>query len=290
MNTRSNLVPPPSTRSMKKKLKAESAAKKKPVEKVRKRSLTVTAKNQDAQKRQRQTSLAESMVPATETSGELTEVPMDGAEITGNGSGQKSVSFNSSVADTATTFLDTEALRIEEERRRTPSCHSRFLTMSPSAKIVTVGIRRGPPSSVGSSINPSSSASQCALSPKDFRTSVSQLREPSPLLFESSPLRFESSPLRRFRATEEPQTLASQTVSTNSKPRYSSRSILWPGDLKVMAALETTCRMMEKYLLCKNPFTTEPALLVVKHSNLSVHSLGANRLNLGDRVFMANRV
>ena len=155
--------------------------------------------------------------------------------------------------------------------------------MSPSAKIVTVGIRRGPPSSVGSSINPSSSASQCALSPKDFRTSVSQLREPSPL-------RFESSPLRRFRATEEPQTPASQTVSTNSKPRYSSRSILGPGDLKVMAALETTCRMMEKYLLCKNPFPTEPALLAVKHSNLSVHSLGANSLNLGDRAFMAKSV
>ena len=285
MNTRSNPVPPPSTQSMKKKSKAESAAKKKPVEKARKRSLTVTAKNQDAQKRQRQTSLAESMVPATETSGELTEVPMDGAEITGNSSGQKSVSFNSLVADTATTFLDTEALRIEEERRRTPSRHSRFLTMLPSAKIVTVGICRGPPSSVGSSINPSSLASQCALSPKDFRTSVSQLREPSPL-------RFESSPLRCFRATEEPQTPASQTVSTNSgsKPQYSSQSILGPGDLKVTAALETTCRMMEKYLLCKNPFPTEPALLAVKHSNLSVHSLGANSVNLGDRAFMAKSV
>ena len=179
--------------------------------------------------------------------------------------------------------MDTEALRIEEKRRRTPSRHSRFLTMSPSAKIVTVGIRRGPPSSVGSSINPSSLASQCALLPKDFWTFVSQLQEPSPLCFESSPL-------RHFRATEEPQTLASQTVSTNSKPQYSSRSILGPGDLKVTAALETTCRMMEKYLLCKNPFPTEPALLVVKHSNLSVHSLGANSLNLGDRAFLAKSV
>ena len=46
------------------------------------------------------------MVPATETSGELTEVPMDGAEITGNSSRQKNISFNSLVADTATMFLD----------------------------------------------------------------------------------------------------------------------------------------------------------------------------------------
>ena len=109
---------------MKKKSKAELAAKKKPVEKARKRLLTVMAKNQDAQKLQPQTSLAESMVPATETSGELTEVPMDRADITSNTSRQKSVSFNSSVEDTATTFLDTEALRIKEERRRTPSRHS----------------------------------------------------------------------------------------------------------------------------------------------------------------------
>ena len=107
---------------------------------------------------------------------------------------------------------------------------------------------------------------------------------------ESTPLLFDSSPLRPFRATEEPQTPANQTVSTNSKPWYSSQSILGPGDLKVMATLETTCRMMEKYVLCKNPFPVEPALLVVKHSNLSVYSLGANRLNLGDQAFMAKSV
>ena len=153
---------PPSTRSTKKKSKAESVGKKKPIKKVRKRLLTVTAKAQDAQKRQWQTSLAESLVPAAETSRDLMEVAMDGAEITGNSNGQKSVSFNSSVAETSTTFLDMEALRIEEETRRTPSSHSPFLTMSPSAKIVTVGICRGRPSSVGSSINPSSSSSQRA--------------------------------------------------------------------------------------------------------------------------------
>ena len=115
----------------------------------------VTAKNQDAQMRQRQTLLAESTVPVTETSGELREVPMDGAEITSNCSEQKSVSFNSSVRDTVTTFLETETLRIKEDRRLTPSRQSRFLTISPTDKIVTVGICRGPPSSVGSSINAS---------------------------------------------------------------------------------------------------------------------------------------
>ena len=268
----SGAPPHPSTRSTKKKSKAESVGKKKPIEKARKRSLTVTAKAQNAQKRQRQTSLAESLVPATGTSRELTEVAMNGAEMTGNINGQKTVSFNSLVVETSTTFLDTEALRIKVKRRQTPSSHSQFLTMSPSAKIVTIGIRRGPPSSVGSSINPILSASQHALLPKDFKTPVSQLWESTPLWFESqsSPLRFKSTPLHfkstpvhRFGATEELQILTSQAVSTKSKPQYSSQSILGPGDLKVTAALETTCQMIEKYLLCRNPFPTHPTLLAV---------------------------
>ena len=80
----------------------------------------------------------------------------------------------------------------------------------------------------------------------------------------SSTLRFESSPLR-FETVNELQTLTSQTAGSNLKfkSRYSSRSILGPGDLEFMTVLETTCQMLEKYLLSKNPFPTEPELLAV---------------------------
>ena len=134
--------------------------------------------------------------------------------------------------DTSTIFLDIEALQIEEEQHQSPSSW----WISASGNIVSVSIRRSSPqaSSVGSStIHTSSLASQCAITPMAHTPSHSQVL--STLHFESSPLRFETA--------SEPQTPTSQTASSNLKLKswYSSRSILGPDDLKVMAVLETTC-------------------------------------------------
>lgn len=181
-----------------------------------------------------------------------------------NSSPENEVNTSILTADTSSTYLDTEALEMEEQRQRTPSRRSQFITMSPAANIVTVGIRRGAPSSAGSqsSIYPSSSASQRAVSP---RISVSQA---------SSPLRFEleSSPLRFGRTDRsEPHTPTNQlqveSANTKSKTRYGNRSVLGPGDLKVTAVLETSSRMLEKYLLSKNPFPTETELLAVMYTD-----------------------
>lgn len=54
--------------------------------------------------------------------------------------------------------------------------------------------------------------------------------------------------------------------STNSK--YTSRSILSPNDLTVTAVLETTCRMMEKYLLTERPFPTDAEFILVAFRSL----------------------
>jgi hypothetical protein len=58
-----------------------------------------------------------------------------------------------------------------------------------------------------------------------------------------------------------------ESVNTKSKTRYGNRSVLGPGDLKVTAVLETASRMLEKYLLSKNPFPTETELLAVMYTD-----------------------
>jgi hypothetical protein len=223
--------------------------------------LTVTAPGRDIdhEKRQRQTTLA---LPQTVEPGNSRYAVGASANRTGRAShtgGQSSI--RTSVAGTSSTFLDTEAIRIEE-MRKAPSDNSRLMTISPTANIVSVGLRRGPPSSIGSSsIRPSSSVSQRAITPKlkDYNPTRLQFLGSSPLRFEASSgsLEDEPTPLPLPRTPTRPPT------STDSKSRYSSRSIFGPGDLNITAVLETTCRMMEKYLLSKNPFPTEPELLAV---------------------------
>jgi len=266
MNTRSNPAPPPSTREGKKSKKAP--AKSKQTIKGRKRSLTVTvAPGRDidhGKKRQRQTSLTVSASVAPDNSKSPGPIGA-AANRAGPASNTGGQSVHSSMADTSSTYLDTEAIRIEEQRKP-PSYNltlNRSMTMPASANIVSVGIRRGPPSSIGSSsIRPSSSISQRAMTPNlnAYNPTPSQFMGSSPLRFEAplSPIADEPSPNAiPFKITDEPRTPA------DVKSRYSSRSILGPGDLKVTAVLETTCRMMEKYLLSKNPFPTDPELLAV---------------------------
>ena len=232
----------------KKASKRKPASAKKPTSKKRKEDGSNTLHiNIDWQKRQKQTTL-------TETIRRNTPEPSEG--IASNE--EKSVS--TSMADTSTTFLDTEALQLEEdsERRQNPS--SRW--MSPSTNIVSIGIRRSSPSasSVGkSTIRPSSSASQ-------------QARAMTPIVRTSGPSFTQVSSPLRFETTNESLSPMTQESSANQKlsvkPRYSSRSILGPGDLKITAVLESTCRMMEKYLLSRNPFPTEAELLaVMRYSN-----------------------
>jgi hypothetical protein len=43
--------------------------------------------------------------------------------------------------------------------------------------------------------------------------------------------------------------------------------MLGPGDLGVTAVLETASRMLEKYLLSKNPFPTESEFLTVMYTD-----------------------
>ena len=66
-----------------------------------------------------------------------------------------------------------------------------------------------------------------------------------------------------------------------SKPRYGNRSMFGPGDLEVTAVLETASRMLEKYLLSKNPFPTESELLTVMYSDPRFVPK-ANVANIGD--------
>lgn len=266
MNTRSNPLsaPAPSKKKSKKAVAKKPAPPppkkpapaKKPASKKRKGegSTTITNTGNAQQKRQRQTMLTESIMDI--------DNPADPSNDAG---GQGSVNTSTMTADTSTTYLDMEALH-EEEQRPTPS--SRW--MSPSANIVSVAIRRSSPSSSvgGSSIHPSSSTSQRAMTPVQVaRTTTSFSQVSSPLCFESSPLRFETTDERQ---TPTPQSAKTGTptgeaasANSNLKPRYSSRSLLSPGDLKVTAVLETTCRMLERYLLSTNPFPMESELLAV---------------------------
>ena len=57
--------------------------------------------------------------------------------------------------------------------------------------------------------------------------------------------------------------------------------MLEPGDLGVTAVLETASRMLEKYLLSKNPFPTKSELLMVMYSDPRFVPL-ANVANRGD--------
>ena len=167
-------------------------------------------------------------------------------------------------ADTSSTYLDTEALELEEQRQRNTSRRSQFITMSPAAKIVSVGIRRGAPSSVGSlsSVHPSSPSSQRAASP---RISFSQASSLLRFELESSPLRFErTDDSEPYIATNQ---LRVESANIKSKRRYGNRSMLGPGDLGVTAVLETASRMLEKYLLSKNPFPTESEFLTVMYTD-----------------------
>ena len=66
-----------------------------------------------------------------------------------------------------------------------------------------------------------------------------------------------------------------------SKPCYGNRSMLGPGDLAVTAMLETASRMLEEYLLSKNPFLMESKLLMVMYSDPRFVPL-ANVANIGD--------
>ena len=204
MNTRSNplpeLVPPTSARQNRpakktsantKNLKASSA--KKPVSKKRKgpgegskgpgegsKGPHPSTTGGQREKRQKQTTLTRT-------------------ESFRSSSPENEVNTSIMTADTSSTYLDTEALELEEQRQRSSSHRGQFITMSPAANIVSVGIRRGAPSSVGSlsSVHPSSSASQRAVSPR--------------ISYASSPLRFEleSSPLR-FETRDEPHTPMNQ--------------------------------------------------------------------------------
>ena len=172
---------------------------------------------------------------------------------------------------------------------KTPSynLNNRSPAMSPAANIVSVSIHAGSPSSIGgSSIHPSSSALQRAITPslKAYNPCQSQFMGSSPLRFEAPSSSPSPSPLR-IETTEEPQTLAGPSLSTDLKSWYSSRSILAPGDLKVTTVLETTCRLMEKYLLSQNPFPMEPELLVVTlylFSGSLCHRTQANDMGIGD--------
>jgi len=280
MNTRSNPVPPPGRSTRKAKKPKKAPAKAKQSKGGRKRSLTVTSSrkdiNQGGQKRQRQTFLAMqgAVVPTGSNSNNLGGL----ANRTGQENNISERSVCTSVAETSSTYVDMEAIRIEEERirnLRTPSYNlkSRSLDMLPSADITSVSIRGGQPSSVGgSSIRPSSSVSQRAMTPslKAYNPSQSQFIGSSPLRYEapSSPPAVVSSPSpMHIEATKGPQAPPGRQPGNDLPPavksRYSSRSILAPGDLKVTAVLEATCRMLERYLLSKNPFPTEPELLAV---------------------------
>jgi hypothetical protein len=200
-------------------------------------------------KRQRQTSLAVSASVAPD-----------------NSSTAGAHTVNSSMADTSSTYLDTEAIRVEEQRKPPSYTLSvnRSMTMPPAANIASVGIRRAAPSSIGSSsIRPSSSASQRALTPnlKAYNPTPSHFMGSSPLRFEapSSPLADEPSPNAiPFEISDD-----ESGTPTDVKSRYSSRSLLGPGDLTVTAVLGTTGGMLEKYLLSKNPFPTDPELFAV---------------------------
>ena len=70
---------------------------------------------------------------------------------------------------------------------------------------------------------------------------------------------------------DEPHILTNQlrveSANTKSKTRYGNRSKLGSGDLKVTAVLEMASRMLEQYLLNKNPFPMEIELLTVIYTN-----------------------
>ena len=183
-------------------------------------------------------------------------------------------------ADTSSTYMDMEALEIEEQwqQKTSVSPYVQLTTISPTAKIATVGIRGGAPSSVGSliSVYQSSPAPQHVGSPR-----ISFSQGFSPLLFE-----LELSPLRFERGDDsEPHTRSNQlrveSANSMSMPHYGSRSMLGPGDLGVTALLETMSRMLEKYLLSKNRFLTESELLLVMYSDPRFVLL-ANVANIGD--------
>lgn len=276
MNTRSNplpvLAPPTEARQNRpakktpataKNLKASSA--KKPITKKRKGpgegskgQHPFTTEGQHEKKR-KQTTLTESIR---------------------NSSPENEVNTSILTADTSSTYMDMEALELEEQRQRNTSVsrYGQLITMSPAAKIVSVGIRGGAPSSVGSlsSVHQSSPAPQHVGSP---RISFSQASSPLRFELESSPLRFERGD------DSEPHTPSNQlrveSANSMSKPRYGSRSMLGPGDLGVTAVLETASRMLEKYLLSKNPFPTESELLMVMYSDPRFVPL-ANVANIGD--------
>ena len=155
------------------------------------------------------------------------------------------------IADTSSTYMDMEALELEEQRQWFLSCRGQFITISLTANIVSVGIRWGAPSSVGSlsSVNPSSSTSQYVLSPR--------------ISYASSPLWFERTDEQHILTNQ----LRVELANTKSKRRYGKRSMLGPGDLKVIALLEVASWMLEKYLLSKNPFPIETELLAIMYTD-----------------------
>ena len=141
-------------------------------------------------------------------------------------------------AETSSTYMDMEALELKEQWQQNTSVsrNGQLITMSPAAKIVSVGICGRAPSSVGSlsSVHQSSPAPQHMGSQK-----ISNSQASSPLRFE-----LESSPLQFERGDDsEPHMPSNQlrveSANSMSKPRYGNRSMLGPGYLGVTAVLET---------------------------------------------------
>ena len=169
MNTRSNPLPespapsiarqnrPSKKRSANaKNLKASSS--KKPLSKKRKgpgegsKELHPSTTEEKHEKRQKQTTLT---------------------DFIRSSSPEDEVNTSIMTADTSSIYMDMEALELEEQRQQFLSHCGQCITMSPAANIVSVGIRRSTPSSVGSlsSVHPSSSTSQCVGSPRISYTS-----------------------------------------------------------------------------------------------------------------------